>query len=405
MGAGCSSDQPSQGPSDEKSPASGSAEITVGYAGGGATDTYMEEIIAHAEENLDGVTITPVVYPTYDDQLNQMPTEFAAGTAPDIIMWDNAAPVAQYAVEGAIVPLDELLDQVDFDAALYPDALVRGWNIEGEQFGIPAYLQNSGMVYNMDVLSAAGVTELPATIAELGEVAKQVHAANPDAAGLVILDNLFHITQYLYAFGGGYDYGRTIDSPENVAGLEFLVGLFADGSAATAQQLGATWDGEAIASGTAAMSDAGPWYIGFMATTGPDVNYRLEAIPTVKADQAMVATYGGGFSITSAAQDTALAARVLGLLTDSFSQEAIITTGLGFVPAMTVVADTYRDSTPEYASFTEAVLAQGHTLDYPLETIEFGNDLVAGFQQMVADPDNASPQPLLSELQDKYGRE
>ncbi|BDZ45147.1 ABC transporter substrate-binding protein [Naasia aerilata] len=392
---GCGS---SGGPS---SGGQGAGQITIGYAGGGAVDTYMSTIIKHVEDKLD-VKIKTAVYPTYDDQLNQLPTQFAAKTAPDIILWDNSAPIAQYATEGAIQPIDDLIKGTDVDLGLYPKALVEGWRIEDGLYAVPSYLQNSAYAFNTDVLGAAGITDLPQTLDDLAADARQVKSAT-GKPGIVLLDNLFHLTQYMLAAGGGYDFGKTIDSKENEAGLDFLLGLFKDGSAQTAQQLGATWDGEALANGLAASSDGGPWYIGFMGTTAPDVKYELTPIPGVDAGSPVVATYGGGFSLSAAAKDPETAAKVIALLTDTTSQEAVLSTKLGFVPAMTKYADQYRDETPQYAAFTADVLAAGVSLDYPIKTTEFGNDLVTGFQQLVADGSTSSKE-LLAGLQDKYGQ-
>lgn len=392
--AGCGSSGP--GAPDEPS-----GEIVVGYSGGGVVDTYMAQIIAAAQKALPDVKIKTAVYPTYDDQLNQLPTQFAAGTAPDVILWDNAAPIAQYATEGAIMGMDDLIAGTDVDLSLYPTSLVDGWKVDGKLVGVPSYLQNSGIVYNDDVLAAAGITEKPATIKDLSAFAASVRTAT-GKPGIVLLENLFHLTQYALAFGGGWGSGDTIDSAENEAALDFLLGMFATGDAATAQQVGATWDGEAIANGAAAASDGGPWYIGFMSSTAPDVAYTLQPLPGTSAGDRVVATYGGGFSVSARTANPEAAAQVIAQLTNASAQQAILDTGLGYVPAMTEYADKFRAATPAYAAFTADVLEAGKSLDYPIKTTEFGNALVTGFQSLVASKATSSKQ-LLAQLQTDYG--
>lgn len=376
--------------------------VTVGYSGGGVVDTYMNQIIAQAKKDVPGVTIKTQVYPTYDDQLNQLPTQFASGTAPDIILWDNSAPIAQFADGGAIKPMDDLVKGTTVDLKKYPDALVKGWTIDGKLYSVPSYLQNSGFAYNRTVLSAAGITELPKTMDEVGQDAATVKAKT-GKAGVVVLDNLFHLTQYAIAFGGGWDYGKSIDSPKNVQGIDFLLGLIKKGEGATAKQLGATWDGEAFGKDQAAMADAGPWYIGFMSSTAPKTEYSLKPMPTTESGKTVVATYGGGFSISAKTKSPETAAKIIASLTGESAQKAIITTGLGYVPAMTTYAAEYRKATPAYAAFTDEVLANGKGLDYPKKTTEFGNALVSGFQQLVADGSTSS-KSLLTDLQKKYGQ-
>jgi multiple sugar transport system substrate-binding protein len=378
-----------------------SGTVTVGFAGGGVINTYMADVIKHAEKALPGVTIKQVVYPTYDDQLNELPTEFAAGTAPDITLWDNSAPIAEFATQGAIASMSSLIGSTSVKLSAFPQALVNGWTIDGKLYGVPSYLQNSAYVYNHDVLGKAGITSYPTDIAQVGQDAQQVKTKT-GKPGIVILENLFHLTQYMIAFGGGYNYGKTIDSAQNVAGLNFLLKLFADGAAASSEQLGATWDGVAIGDNDAAMADGGPWYIGYMSTSAPKVSYTLEPIPSVTPGKSVVTTYGGAYSISSKSADKALDMAVIAQLTNAWSQNEEITTGLGFVPAMTSYVADYRAHTPEYAPFTNAVLAAGASLNYPVNTTAFGNALVTGFQQLVASHSTSSAS-LLTQLQKQYG--
>ncbi len=385
-------------------PPAAPVEVSLGYEPGGNIQAYYDKLFARAAEELPGITIKPVVYPTYDDQLHMLPTQFAAGTAPDVIRWDNAAPWTQYAAEGVILPLNDLLKETSIDLSAFPKALVDGWTIDGKLYAIPMYLQNSAFVYNLDVLEEAGITTLPTSMQEVRQVAQTVKEKT-GKSGLVILPNLFHIYQYILAFGGSWNYGRTINSPENVAGLQFLVDMFVeDETAATAQQLGTTWDGEAISQNKAAMSDGGPWYIGFMKAVAPDVRYSLLPIPTNQPGEFFVVTYGGGYSISSSAKDPVATIKLVEFLSTEAAQEAIITTELGFVPAMTKFLDDYVAKTPEYAPFTESVLSQGRTLDYPPKMAEFETDLLTGFEQLVFRPGSTTVQELLDSLQSKYGQ-
>jgi len=397
LATACGSSNSSSGSSSGKL----SGTITVGFAGGGVVNTYMAVIIKHAEKLLPGVTIKQVVYPTYDDQLNELPTEFAAGTAPDITLWDNSAPVAEFATQGAIAPMNSLIGSTSVSLSAFPKALVNGWTINGKLYGVPSYLQNSAYVYNHTVLSQAGITSYPTDIAQVGTDAQQVKQKT-GKPGIVILENLFHLTQYMIAFGGGYHGGKTIDSAQNEQGLNFLLKLFDQGAAASSEQLGATWDGVAIGDNQAAMADGGPWYIGYMSTSAPKVSYSLEPIPSVHTGSAVVTTYGGAFSISEKSKLKNVDMAAIAAMTDSYSQSEIITTNLGFVPAATKYVAQYRKATPEYAPFTDAVLAKGASLDYPVNTTAFGNALVTGFQQLVASHATSSD-ALLKTLQQQYG--
>jgi multiple sugar transport system substrate-binding protein len=400
--AACSSGGGEDAPSGAEGDGTISGEISIGYAAGGAWGDYIEAQIDRIEAEYPDLTIESVVYPTYDDQLNQLPTEFAGGTAPDIIQWDGAAPIAQYATEGVLAPLDDAVAESGKDLSVYPESLITGWTIEDQLVGLPLFLQNSAMAFNTQVLADAGITEVPKTLDEVAAAAAAV-SDKGSAEGVVLLDTLFHISQYLYAFGGGYDYGRTINSEENVEGLTYLVDLFADGHASTAQQLSATWDGEAFAQKKAAISDAGPWYVSFMDITAPDSEYALTPLPSKDGEEQTVVSYSGGFSINEQTENLDAAWAVLEMFTDEEAQAALLESGTQ-VPAMTEYVGQYRDATPVYAAFTDEVIANGRTLDYPLQSTEFGNALVTGFQDLVFKPGSSTPKELLDELQETYGQ-
>lgn len=374
--------------------------ITIGYAAG-TGDSYYTKEFAAAEKAMPSITIKSVVYPTYDEQLDEMPAEAAAGTLPNIIVWDNSAPVGQYAAEGAIRPMSSYISANHINLSLFPKALVQAWTYGGKLYGVPLYLQDSAMVFNLTMLHKAGIKTLPRNMAQLQKDALTVHDKT-GKAGLTILPNLFHLTQYALAFGGGWDFGKTIDSSQNAAGLQFLVNIFTkEKSGVLPAAVGATWDGQVIAQNDAAISDGGPWYISFMKATAPKVDYVLSPIPTNNG-RSFVVTYGGAYSITSSEKDTALAMRLLAFLTNVPADHAMETSALGFVPAMTQFISSYRKLYPKYNPITNAVLAAGKTLEYPSKTIQFGNALTSGFEKIV-DTGSGTISALLASLQKQYG--
>lgn len=374
--------------------------ITIGYSAAPG-DTFYTNQFAAAEKAIPGIKIKSIVYPTYDEQLDEMPAEAAAGTLPDVIVWDNSAPVGQYAKEGAILPLTSLASADNVDLNADPSALIKAWTINGQLYGIPLYLQDSAFVYNETLLHEAGIYTLPTSMQQVATDAQEVYAKT-GKGGLTILDNLFHLTQYELAFGGGWNFGKTIDSPQNVAGLQFLVNIFTKEHAGVLpDQVGAAWDGQVIAENDAAMSDGGPWYISFMAATAPKVVYSLRPIPTSTGKE-FVVTYGGSYSMTSADKNPAETMLLLKHLTDAAAEKALVTSALGFVPASTKYIIEYRKLQPKFTGITNAVLTQGLTLDYPPKTIQFGNALTAGFQQIV-EANSGTVKALLANLQKLYG--
>ncbi|HTU00981.1 MAG TPA: extracellular solute-binding protein [Candidatus Sulfotelmatobacter sp.] len=381
--------------------AAGPTTVSLGYSGGVWIEKYFDQVIGSLAQSMPNLTVKKVVYPTYDDLLNGLPAQVAAKTNPDVLYWTNEQ-LADYVSNGVLAPLDRLLPPAKIDLGVFYKGLVQGWTMNGKLYGVPFNGQNSAMVVNLDLLKQAGVTELPKTIQELGQDATLIQTKT-GSTGLVILDNLFHLSQYVYAFGGGWGNGRTINSPQNAQGLQFLVDLFTkDKAAATAKQLGAAWDGEAFAKGTVGFSTGGPWYIGYMQQAGPNVHYQLMPIPTATGGTAMV-TYGGGLSVFANVKDPGPAMQLIAYLTDDTNMKLMATSGLKYLPARTAYMDLYVSIVPEFAPLKEAFFT-GTGLDYPPGIKEFGDDLVKGFEQMVFQPGSLTPQDLLATLQQKYGK-
>jgi multiple sugar transport system substrate-binding protein len=375
--------------------------ITLGYAGGTNIDPYYNHVIQAAEDALPNINVQQVVYATYDDQLNEMPTQVAAGTIPDIIVWDNSAPVGQYAQQGAIMNLNKLVKSTGVNLSGDPNALINAWKINGGLYGIPLYLQDSAYVYNLGMLKAAGITTLPTSMQQVGTDALTVYKKT-GKAGLTILDNLFHLTQYVLAFGGGWGFGKTINSSANIAGFQFLVNLFNRHAAVLPDQVGASWDGVAVGDNQAAMSDGGPWYIGFMSSAAPNVNYALGPIPN-SSGKPFVVTYGGAYTITAHSKDPAADMQLIKYLTDADAEHYVaVDSDFGFVPAASQYINLYRKLTPRYSAITNTVLADGLTLDYPPSTIQFGNALVSGFENIIL-RHSGNVKSLLDSLQQAYG--
>lgn len=127
----------------------------------------------------------------YGDFLQTILTSRVGGTAPDITnvysIW-----VPQLAAAGAIeAPPADIAEWIN---ANYSPATVGAATIGGQLWGIPTELSVYALVYNKQLLEAAGFTEPPKTWAELRDMAQAITAAN-DQGNIAV---------------GGYAYGTSV---------------------------------------------------------------------------------------------------------------------------------------------------------------------------------------------------
>ena len=59
--------------------------------------------------------------------------------------------------------------------------------------------------------------------------------------GLCVNTQEYHFTNYCLSFGGGWDSGKTIDTPENAAALQFIIDAYRQGYVVTPKELGVSY--------------------------------------------------------------------------------------------------------------------------------------------------------------------
>jgi multiple sugar transport system substrate-binding protein len=129
---------------------------TFGEGGIGSFLETLEEGFEAEYPNVD-VNITSYPEENYGVKLD---TAIAAGKAPDMTVFPDAAQVR----EGLILPLDDLAEEHDLDLSSYVPAVVEGGledglgcGFEGQLWCLGSYAGSTQMLYNKDMLDAAGI--------------------------------------------------------------------------------------------------------------------------------------------------------------------------------------------------------------------------------------------------------
>lgn len=377
--------------------------IRVGYGGPTTARDFMKEVLKEAEKLLPDIKIEEVVYPTYEDMLAILPSQIAAGNAPDIVWW-TAGDVPDYFASGVVEPLSEkILSDLGINLKEYIPAATKAFTVGGKLYGVPLQAQSSAFVVNTDLLAQAGIKKFPENMSELLSYAIQIKEKT-GKMGVVLHLHVFHITHYVKAFGGGWRYGKTINSAINAKALKYLVDLFTKYKVAvTPKDFGCAWDGEVFARGEVAMSTGGTWYIGYMRTAAPQIHYKLIAMPSLYKGKNFVLLDSGGWSILKVCKNKEAALKVVAFLSSDRVQQLLYTTPLLYIPAKSKFIDDYIKYVPEFASLKEWFL-KGINFDYPKDLKKFNDDFISGFEQLIYKPGSITVEELLSNLQRKYGQ-
>lgn len=393
--AGCSSPSSSsaQQPADSGENTEG-VTLTLGYWGSSGEDKAFAAAIEGIQEQFPQVKeIKLQQYPGMAEFYQRLPGEIAAGTAPDIVNITNEQHL-QMIEQGLILPLDEY----GLDLSALSETAVNVWKFDGKQYGIPTTAAPATFAVNDDLWQAAGLGEYPTTWDEVYEAAKAL--TKDGVVGLCIdIGNIFHPTQYMNAFGGGWKDGTAINSPENVAALEYIFKMFDEGLAITAKDAGKTWDGEVFAAGQAAMSTGGTWYVGTMEASAPDVNYTFIPMPGGNGNQGCT-LHSYAYSVVKTTEDPELAAQVAAWLARPEYQKvnAEITGGRPSDPS---VMDTFLELNPKLAVLSEYE-ENATGFGYPADAA-FQSDFTTAVEGVIYGGDTTSAQEILDRLAEQYG--
>ena len=113
---------------------------------------------------------------TWADYATNIYTGLLSDEGPDVVYVTETYDLID---AGLLAPLDEYLTEEDFEKYVYLDQ--GAYNSEGQLCTFPMMAGNPCVIfYNMDMLEAAGITELPSTWDEFMDVCLTLKEANPD---------------------------------------------------------------------------------------------------------------------------------------------------------------------------------------------------------------------------------
>jgi multiple sugar transport system substrate-binding protein len=269
-----------EGGGTEIDEASISGEVRL--SGGRASDTeeaLLEETIAAFEEAYPDIDV--VYEPIPDAYAETMIGQFSAGDPPDLFYVGATGEAGPWIDDGLLLPLDDYIagnPEIGIDS-FYP-GLLAPFQRDGSTYGLPKDASPLALFVNPDMLAEAGV-EIPTNWDELAAAAEAL--TTDDVAGFCLGAEIQRWGAFIYQNGGAlYNEDMTemtLDSPETVEALDYLLGLHEAGHLQTPAEIGAGWCGEAFGTGQAAMTMEGNWLVPSMENEFPDTPYEMAELP------------------------------------------------------------------------------------------------------------------------------
>lgn len=316
--------------------------LTILIGSSGDAETAAVQAAADAWGDESGNTVEVVAASDLTQQLSQ---GFAGDDAPDLfyMSWDQ---FATYASNGY---LDAYAADLP-NAGDFYEGLVDTYTYDGTFTCAPKDFSTLGLIINTDLWAAAGLTDadIPTDWDSLEAAATKLTSG--DTVGLSFGLEYARAGVFMNQAGGQLVDGDTVtaDSPENLAGLEYIQKLHDAGVLKWPSEISSGWGGEALGSGKAAMVIEGPWIKGIKGDF-PDTNYQAYELPAGPGGKSTF-TFSNCWGIPANSDTRDAAVSLVEFLT-SDDQQLAFADAFGVIPSTKGAAATYSESYPENASF------------------------------------------------------
>ncbi len=229
----------------------------------------------------------------WGDYWGGITTGFVSGTAPDVFT-NHLARYPEFAANQQLVDIQPLIERDNVDTGIYLEGLADLWTRDGARYGLPKDWDTIAVVYNQNMLDAAGVTVEELNNAtwnpeDGGTFTDIVARLSIDADGNNGLSPDFdpeNVVQYGYLATDGADaYGQTqwspfaaslgwkfiddlyaeeyhYDDPRFIATIQWYKGLIDKGYAPSYEEVSSLGKNALFSAGQGALMTDGSWNIG-----------------------------------------------------------------------------------------------------------------------------------------------
>ena len=311
-----------------------------GWVGAKVEDDLLKQVIAAFEKSHPTIKVN---YEAFNNYQTTMLAKFSARKPPDVFYVD-VADFADWARQGILEPLNKYAAKTHFSSKPFYTNLLNSFKYKGKIYGYPKDWSSLGMEVNPALL---GGQPVPKTWAQLRSVAQKINIAG--GKPICLSADWARMMAFVYQAGGTGQFKNANSAPFRTA-VNFYVNLIKDGLAATPDNLGAGWCGEAFGKEKVAIALEGNWMLGYLKDTFPNLHYTLVPLPKGKTRGNLAFTVS--YSMAKDSKNKAAAWTLLSYLTGHTGMKKW--TSLGFaLPARSDIKPVAgRGAFVKYPQFT-----------------------------------------------------
>lgn len=346
--------------------AMGGKQVTLRWSMWSATQAEKDQWQGLADDVTKAYPNLKVLFETtsFPDYWDKLQTQLASGTEADIIAMQSLR-TPSFAPRNALRPLKPFFAKdPEFKYDDFATTIQKGLSFKDEVYAL-AYDRGPIMLYyNKDLFDAAGVplpspTE-PMTWEQFRDTAKKLTKADAGQYGFVYQPNFDSTINFIWSGGGDYMNDQetmcTLDSPDAIAAMEFVTGLWTkDKVAAPITDIANTnFARETFYGGKVGMTTNGPWEFVNLRKSAK-FTWDIAPFPAGKAGSVSWDA-GSGFGISNKTKNPDEAWQALKVLTGTDALKKLANGGRAFPGRKTAVpAFVDRTQPPKSVDIVETL--------------------------------------------------
>ena len=310
-------------------PTASTVTLNYWYTEGTSETPVILQLINQFQQQNPTIKINAQLVPFGDAQA-KFATAAQAGNAPDILRSD-VGWVTQFASLRYLLNISSMVSQSDQSDYLAAPLSYDKYN--GGLYGLPQVTDFLAMLYNKALLTKAGITTPPATMADFETDTMKIVSSKAAKYGFETSGASYFALPFLWAFGGGMidpSNNILVNNAGSIAGLNFLLKLqnvdkvmppkvdFSNGYNNMVTD---------FKDGQTAIIFEGPWEVGNILTgsqfTGNQSNLGIAGIPTGPGGQTGSPVGGQSYVIYAGTKYPAQAYKFISFMSSTASQVAI----------------------------------------------------------------------------------
>lgn len=280
-------------------------EIVFWHGMGGGAGTALEAIVEQFNSTNElGITVTAEYQGSYDDTITKLRNSSLGNLEADIVQIYDIG--SRYMIDsGLVLPMQQFIDAEGYDISQIEPNIAAYYTIDDQLISMPFNSSTPILYYNVDMFEAAGIENVPTTLAEIIEVQPALEEAG---ASMAISLNIYgwFVEQFIAKEGehfvnngnGREDYATEVAFIENGVMEEILTAwydMFEAGAAPNVGRQGG--QPEFVSASSAMMLGSTASLAGILAEVDGSFEVGTSFFPAVTADGVDGGVSIGGASV------------------------------------------------------------------------------------------------------------